>query len=255
MSAGRKPPSERDDEPTSHQRPEPPTVGNLARVTTRRGVDPDLAKTIRDHVDDDDAYPEDATTIDPEVPSGMREPARRFDPSGNEEDLRTQPRPSTNQVVIEDEAARSPLATVIGKRNPGKVKPAPPVHELALTNRWEPAQPPEDTVTNRVRAPGLPLAPGPRSESFKAVSMKTPTDPKTDTPRDKPPVRALPEVRLRAMSELSQNQTPPKGVGFLAPPYDPREARSRRRRDNAIWGSVAVMVAAVVMLAVWFLAR
>ena len=270
MSAGsRKPPTrEGDDEPTSRQpvprapvipdeAPEKPTLPTTGRVSTRRGVDPNLAKTIRDDTDDEE-YPEDATTIDPELPSGMPR-SRRFDPGGNDDNLLTKPRAATNLVIIEDEDVRPPLATVIGKRNPhaGKLKPAPPVHDLGRTNPWDtPPPPPEDTVTNRVRGPVLPLAPGPRSEPFKAVSMKTPADPEEEQAKaNEKAARVLPEVRIRAMSELNANQTPPRGMGFLAPPHDPQEARSRRLRDNVIWGSVAVMVAAVVMLAVWFLAR
>lgn len=84
------------------------------------------------------------------------------------------------------------------------------------------------------------------------MSMKAPGAPEPERP-----ARVVPEVRVRPMAEVrkDQTQTPPQGMGFLAPPRDPNEARSRRRADYLIWGSVAVIVAAVVMLAVWFLAR
>ena len=84
---------------------------------------------------------------------------------------------------------------------------------------------------------------------MRVISMKTPAD----LDAEEKAQRVLPIVKLRALADLQQ--TPPRGMGNLAPPRDPREARSRRVRDNIIWGSVAVIVASFVTLAIWFLAR
>ena len=83
---------------------------------------------------------------------------------------------------------------------------------------------------------------------MRAISMKTPADHEQEKAQ-----RVLPVVKLRAISDV--HKTPPRGMGNLAPPYDPREARSRRVRDNVIWGSLAVILASIVTLVIWFLAR
>jgi len=66
------------------------------------------------------------------------------------------------------------------------------------------------------------------------------------------------QPRLRRLSEVSPQRrhtaTPPGGLGYLAPPRDPREVATRRRREYLRWGSVVVILAVAVMLGVWFLA-
>ena len=87
-----------------------------------------------------------------------------------------------------------------------------------------------------------------RSEPIKVISMKAPTDDKKrEAKQHKPELRALADV-------LPRNATPPRGMGRLAPPADPKQARVRKVRDWLIWGSVLVIISCVVMLAVWFLA-
>lgn len=100
-----------------------------------------------------------------------------------------------------------------------------------------------------VLQPAVPPPPRGRSEPMRVISMKTPAD---VVPEDRAQ-RALPAVQLRSISDV--HQTPPRGMGNLAPPRDPREVRSRRLRDNVIWGSLAVILASVITLAIWFLAR
>ena len=202
---------------------------------------------------DDSAQDDGPTTIDPEVPGGVR---GRFDPhASGDDERRTVPRAATAPPLIDDPALAPELAprtTVIGKRaaNVG-ARPGPArADDSNRTTKWEPAE----LQATSVRVPpspakGLPLQPGPRSEPLRVVSMKTPADVEAEHKAQRP----IREVRLRAMSDV--HQTPPRGMGNLAPPRDAKEARSRRRRDNVIWGSVAVIVAAVVMLTVWFLAR
>lgn len=131
--------------------------------------------------------------------------------------------------------AAPPLALPLEARPPAQPPLAPPLAAPPLTPR----------------PPILPLAPAPPSEPIRVMSMKAPSAPEPEKQ-----ARVVPEVRVRPMAEVRQGQqTPPQGMGFLAPPRDPNEARSRRRADYIIWGSVVVIVAAVVMLAVWFLAR
>lgn len=163
----------------------------------------------------------------------------------------------------------------------------PPIDESARTKRWDPPLPDPEPTGPALRPPPAPPAPvvarpapvvaaapiappapiaipqqyplppvlplvAPNSEPIRVMSMKAPSEP---APERAP--RPVPEVRVRPIADArpAQNQTPPQGMGYLAPPRDPNEARSRRRADYIIWGSVAVIVAAVVMLVVWFLAR
>ncbi len=262
---------------------------------TGRDDDPPQRPTIplsgrgsknRPQADDFGERPDDAPTMfDPNVPTGAR--------VQTEDERRTTQKPVQPDPFPElDDHDQPTGATMIGKRSavsgaskkigqrpdalevPAKPKRPPMQSDVAIrsgsaglddsarTKRWDPPQlmadaeptgpalrPPPAPSAPEPRAPMLPLPPLPQSEPIRAISMKTPV-----TVAEKQ-VRPVPEVRMRAMAEVHQNQTPPRGMGFLAPPRDPNEARSRRWRDNVIWGSVAVIVAAVVMLAVWFIAR
>ncbi len=89
------------------------------------------------------------------------------------------------------------------------------------------------------------------STPIKVISMKTPH---ADNDRDTPP-RAIPQVQLRALSEINPGSNPQVNLGNFAPPLNPREVRARRTRDLVIWGSLAVMIASVIAIAMWFLAR
>ncbi len=102
-------------------------------------------------------------------------------------------------------------------------------------------------------APPLPLPPPPYdSQPIRVISLKAPGE----ASEDRRPVKQH-RPRLRRLSEVAQRArvaTPPGGLGYLAPPRDPREARTRRLRDYVLWGSVVVILAGAVTLAVWFLA-
>jgi hypothetical protein len=102
-----------------------------------------------------------------------------------------------------------------------------------------------------------------RSEPMVVISMKGPGAgaagaAKASAEASSAPVPAKLQPRLRNLSEVSPQRrtaaTPPGGLGYLAPPRDPREARTRRWRDYVLWGSVVVILAGAVMLGVWFLA-
>jgi hypothetical protein len=89
----------------------------------------------------------------------------------------------------------------------------------------------------------------------KAISMKTPGDmrERVDTP-----ARAIPQVKLRSMDEVRAERAqspPPQTLGYLAPPRDAAEVRSRRRSEVVVWASVCVILACAVALGIWFLAK
>jgi len=66
----------------------------------------------------------------------------------------------------------------------------------------------------------------------------------------------MPRPKLRAISEITPlPHALPRNLGYLAPPRDPAEVRSRRVRDLVIWSSLAVILASAVALAIWFLGR
>jgi len=68
--------------------------------------------------------------------------------------------------------------------------------------------------------------------------------------------RPMPQVKLRAISEVaSQQHAPQQSLGYLAPPRDPVEVRARRRRDFVVWGSICVILACVFALGIWFIAK
>lgn len=232
---------------------------------------------------DDDLIDDGPTVFDPGVPTGATgfptQMGTDDEPTGAKEKVPT-------QTVV---GKRTPKQTV---RNPGKLEPTPPVdarelptmrHKMPVrfdphartddssrTNKWDAEELPMGEGPSRDSGPPtnplprgnepapvprsgpqLPLAPGPQSAPIRAVSMKTPQEVDADPRAD----RALPQVRIRAMSELNRQATPPQGMGYLAPPRDPNVTRPRRWQDFVIWGSLVVIVAAVVTLAVWFLAR
>ncbi|HEY1553138.1 MAG TPA: hypothetical protein VGG28_35145 [Kofleriaceae bacterium] len=114
------------------------------------------------------------------------------------------------------------------------------------TNVWD-GQPPKPPVVAQ-----------PPAQQMRAISKKTPGQPYAKPNFRDTPERALPVVKLRAMSEISSGSiTPPsaKALGYLAPPRDPAEARARRQRDFVVWGSVCVMIACGIALVIWFVAR
>ncbi len=238
---------------TAEGAPQRPTIPLVGRGSKRRGAESD----------DFAERPDDAPTMfDPNVPTGAR--------GSSEDERRTNQGPAQADPFPDiDENDKPTGATMVGKRSavPGAPKLVGPrvlpqfdgrVDDSSRTKKWEAPQvmPDAEPTGPSMRPPPapqlplppvLPLAPGPRSEPIRVMSMKTPA------PAEDKQARPVREVRMRAMADV--HQTPPRGMGFLAPPRDPKQARSRRWRDNVIWGSVAVIVAAVVMLAVWFLAR
>ena len=102
---------------------------------------------------------------------------------------------------------------------------------------------------------GTPTAVDPpreRSEPIRVISMKTPAEvaaekKKVAAKQHRPEIRGLSDV-------VGNNATPPRGMGYLAPPVNQKERNVRKLRDWLIWGSVLVIISCVVMMGVWFLA-
>ncbi|MEP6866547.1 MAG: hypothetical protein ABJE66_38375 [Deltaproteobacteria bacterium] len=92
---------------------------------------------------------------------------------------------------------------------------------------------------------------------IKVVSKKTPGAVSSgEIPLPADVSRPIPQVKLRAISELaSKSHTPQLQLGYLAPPRDPNEVRARRRRDFVVWGSICVILACVFALGIWFIAK
>ncbi len=124
------------------------------------------------------------------------------------------------------------------KRSTTKPPPTPPARDTDVDLE------PPTTVRRPDAIPGMTS-----SAQIRVMSMKTPHA--ADQPARPALERSSPKVTLRPATE------PPKPVnlGFLAAPRDPAQARARRTHDNIIWGCVAVIIAALVALAIWFIAR
>jgi hypothetical protein len=89
-----------------------------------------------------------------------------------------------------------------------------------------------------------------RSEPIRVISMK---EPSAGRPRVEEPRVPL-HVQLRTMAEVAGRRIPPSGLGRLAPPRDPRQARKRRQLDNVVWACVAVGLAGGIALVIWLIA-
>jgi len=94
----------------------------------------------------------------------------------------------------------------------------------------------------------VPVASG-KSEPIRVISMKTPAEPAAR----RIPEGQAPVVKLRAITDFSGHATPAQG--YLAPPRDVREVRSRKIKDLVVWGTVVVVIGVVVMIAMILIAR
>jgi hypothetical protein len=126
--------------------------------------------------------------------------------------------------------------------------PVPPAAVLApLAGAAEQATPTE--LTARFER-SEPIAAAPPSEPLRAISMKDRAEGRTRAPVEQ---RVPLHVQLRAIAEVAGVHEA-AGLGRLAPPHDPRQARSRRRRANLAWAGVAVALAAGISIAIWLIA-
>jgi len=111
------------------------------------------------------------------------------------------------------------------------------------------------TPTHIDPLPAAPIAVGraERSEPIRVVSMKD----QLDRDRPRPDEARLPRpVQLRSMAEVARRgrADTPLGLGNLAPPRDPRQARARRVRANVVRAGVALGLACALAFAIWLIA-
>lgn len=101
--------------------------------------------------------------------------------------------------------------------------------------------------------PPKPEPPKLPAEPIRVVSMKTPAELAAEKPHDKQAQRELPKVHIRPMR--AQTQPGPHELGTVAPPRDPKAARERQAWSLVFWASIVVIIASLVALAVWLIAR
>lgn len=104
-------------------------------------------------------------------------------------------------------------------------------------------------------------------EPMRAISMKTPAELAAErvqavaAPPQRPQHVAPPKVQIRSIGSVAEaarrahTTTPAHGLGTIAPPRDPRQARERKLWSLVFWGSIVVIIASLVALAVWLIAR
>ena len=90
-----------------------------------------------------------------------------------------------------------------------------------------------------------------RSEPVRVISMKQQVE--AGMPRTTVEPRVPLHLQLRTIAEVAGVHEA-AGLGRLAPPHDPRQARKRRRRANLAWAGVAVVLAAGISIAIWLIA-
>jgi hypothetical protein len=131
-----------------------------------------------------------------------------------------------------------------------KFDPHGRIDDSSRTHRWE-GRPPQGASQDPFATPYAVTDqsyPPPAPQPMHAVSHKTP-----DAERPQYEQRPVPQVQLRSMADLSK--TPAHGMGRLAPPHDPNQARTRKAQDVMIWGSVVVIIGSIVTLVIWLIAR
>ncbi len=135
-------------------------------------------------------------------------------------------------------------------KRPSTKPPPAPARAKSVTQKGRPSQVDEDAATSIYDSGNFGReAPSP----IKAISMKTPGQQKIGADA----YLAQPEVKkpmLRAMSEVHARPKQ-QNLGYLAPPRDPAEVRARRVQDYILWGSISIILASAIALAIWFLAR
>jgi hypothetical protein len=222
-------------------------------------------------------YPE----VDPTVVDGPLAQALREDPGSitGPTTIHDKPRSPTGPTVVD----RPGAPTVLGKSmssapqasqraadpsaaNPQRTRqPAPTQQGVGQSGAKRDATGPAPAIG---KASGPVQAISMKDQPMQAISMKDATGPlqaiSMKTPGQGATAAAapnatpmLPRPKLRAMAEVASEVVPPnqQNLGHVAPPYDPEAARARQVREYVIWGCVAVILASVIALVVWFVAR
>jgi len=128
-------------------------------------------------------------------------------------------------------------ATEVNPRQGAPVERATPTHV-------DPRRPVEQATPTEVTARPE------RSEPIRVISMKDHAGIHKPAAEDRPPLH----VQLRSMAEVARRRDTPVGLGRLAPPRDPRQARARRFRANAVWALVAAVLAGAISVTIWWIA-
>jgi len=152
-----------------------------------------------------------------------------------------QPRPEPRSSPVDARAQPGPEVTPFAARSP--VEYATPTHvDQGPGGAPEPPGGQAVPVESRRRLE--------RSEPIRVISMKDHEAPKPRAEEARVPLH----VQLRSMAEVAGLHDAPVDLGNLAPPRDPRQARARRLRANVVWAGVAIVLACVISLAIWFIA-
>lgn len=174
-----------------------------------------------------------------------------FDPEPRRALLGTPPRGAAMTAPGASQGESWELATEVGPRpvltvpveqaTPTRIDTSGPAAAVvaALAGEAEQATPTELTARPE------------RSEPVRVISMKHQAE--AGMPRATVEPRVPLHVQLRTIAEVAGVHEA-AGLGRLAPPHDPRQARKRRQRANLAWAGVAVVLAAGISIAIWLIA-
>jgi hypothetical protein len=144
----------------------------------------------------------------------------------------------------------APRPVAVEQATPTRIDTSGPAAAVvaALAEAAEQATPTE--VTARIER-SEPVAAVPPGEPLRVFSMKDQAE--VAMPRATAEPRVPLHVQLRAIAEVAGVHDA-AGLGRLAPPHDPRQARKRRRRADLAWAGVAVALAGGIAIAIWLIA-
>jgi hypothetical protein len=142
------------------------------------------------------------------------------------------------------EVASRPVPTIpVEQATPTRIDTPIPVPPAGAAEQATPTE-----LTARIER-SEPIA-VPPSEPLRVISMKDQAEAGTRAPAEP---RVPLHIQLRMIAEVAGVHEA-AGLGRLAPPHDPRQARKRRRRANLAWAGVAVVLAAGISIAIWLIA-
>lgn len=140
------------------------------------------------------------------------------------------------------EVAPRPVPTIpVEQATPTRIDTPVPVPPAGVAEQATPTE-----LTARFeRSEPIAIPPG---EPLRVISMKDQAE-----ARAAAAPRVPLHVQLRTIAEVAGVHEP-AGLGRLAPPHDPRQARKRRQRADLAWAGVAVVLAAGISVAIWLIA-
>ena len=180
-----------------------------------------------------------------------------FDPERRRALLGTPPRGAAMTAPGASQGESWELATEVGPRpvaveqaTPTRIDTSGPAAAVVAALAGEAGQATPTEVTARIER-SEPIAAVPPGEPLRVFSMKDQAE--GNMPRATAEPRVPLHVQLRAIAEVAGVHEA-AGLGRLAPPHDPRQARKRRRLANLAWAGVAVALAAGISIAIWLIA-